>query len=86
MIVVLQFWTLLIPQTKWVSWFADAEDYIGRCHLQILPGYKAQGHRAVLLQQRGLKLSYGAKADALAFCLPGTRDPSNSSTTCRAAL
>lgn len=64
----------------WVSWLADAEDYVGRCHLQILPGYKAQGHRAVLLQQSGLKLHYGTEADALAFSFP-----SNGSTTCRAA-
>lgn len=68
-----------------MSWFADAEDCVGRCHLQILPGYKAPGHRAVLLQQRGLKHHYGAEADALAFCFASITGPSNSSTTCRAA-
>lgn len=69
----------------WVSWLADAEDYVGRCHLQILPEYKAQGHGAVLLQQSGLKLHYGTEADALAFCFPQHYRPSNGSTTGRAA-
>lgn len=64
---------LLILETKMISWFGDAEDYAGRQSLEFLSGYRAQGHRAMLLEETGLQLHYGTEADALAVFPPQHR-------------
>lgn len=58
-----------------VSWFGDAEDYVGRQCLVSLSGYRAQGHRATLPEQRRLQLNYGREADALAVFSPASQVP-----------